>query len=259
MHKELLKNKQCSLYLIIAVIQYAESWCFCRLEESKLRSWYPVFILFNLQNKCYIMAQHQSKKMSSADQIAFARYQVYKKRLEAILKQKNPKKLSAVDTLLSKYRGREHAVYAKVCSKYGITPKPEWEPQGNPAKDTKTNSNNDSKDKDKLKLIKKQKPSKPTTSQKMKSKLQSQPKPSPKPKPQPPTKSNTSSQNNKMRNKLSALKNKRLPQNNNIKKTRQPPIRQPAKKSSPPKQKKIIVVKQEESEDDYEDDFEVKS
>ena len=36
--------------------------------------------------------------------------------------------MGMVDALLSKYRGREHSVYAKVCSKYGLTAKPEWTP-----------------------------------------------------------------------------------------------------------------------------------
>jgi len=71
-------------------------------------------------------------KPSEGDAIALQRYEHYKKRLQAILKKKNPKKVSAVDALLTKYKGREHGVYTKVCSKYGITPKPEWTPNGDP-------------------------------------------------------------------------------------------------------------------------------
>eukprot|EP01083_Nonionella_stella_P019207 53372_1 len=169
-----------------------------------------------------------SKKPSPQDKIAFERYQVYKKRLQAILKQKNPKKIGAVDALLSKYRGREHGVYAKVCSKYGITPKPEWKPNTKPLNKNKTNPPKAKSIKNQPKQIKNQKPlKKPITTQ-------SKRKPSTQP---------------QIRNKLSSLKHKRIVQKqNSIRK----PI--PPKKPSPPIPKPKQKI--EESEDDYEDDFE---
>ena len=217
----------------------------------------------------------QSKKASSEDKIAFARYQVYKKRLEAILKQKNPKKLSAVDALLAKYRGREHGVYAKVCQKYGITPKAEWTPPNDTAPKTGTSKSNSTKSspsksndtdamKEKLKKMKKQMALKKTSQRSTK------PKSAPKSKPNLNSnlnrnsnlnaKSKPKSQDNSMQNKLAALKNKRLSPNTN--KIRQP---QPPKKIIKPIpsrkviNRKVIVQKVEESEDEYEDDFEVPS
>eukprot|EP00483_Globobulimina_turgida_P008321 UN08338 len=150
--------------------------------------------------------------MSSKDKIAFARYEVYKKRLQAILKQKNPQKINAVDALLRKYRGKEHGVYAKVCSKYGITPKPEWSPNNN---------------------INRNKPMQQIKSKKLPSKCNNK---------------QTDSRQNKMKNKLSALKNKKLAKGNRSK---------IVKKTIPQiEKKKIVIQKQEESEDEYEDDFE---
>ena len=183
------------------------------------------------------------------------------------MKQKNPKKLSAVDALLRKYRGREHGVYAKVCQKYAITPKPEWVPSKN---DPPKPNNDKTAIKNKLKQMKKQmekkkpqQPAKPKSS----TKPQSKPKSNTEFKQKLVTKSKQvmkqnkpkySSQNNLMRNKLAALKNKRLSKlktKNNI--------RQPPKHMIEPSQnkkiinKKVIIQKGDESEDEYEDDFEV--
>lgn len=186
---------------------------------------------------------------------------MYKKRLQAILKQKNPKKVSAVDTILSKYRGREHAVYCKVCQKYGITPKPEWIP----AQVDSSKSNNKDKDviKNKLKQMKKQMASKKSDRQSIKQPIKpSSTKPKPKSRSKVPTKptipTKSISQSSQMKNKLAALKSKRLSKTNSITKVRQPPKN--IMKQVPSKvivSKKAVIEKAEQSEDEYEDDFEV--
>lgn len=80
------------------------------------------------------------------------------------MKQKNPKKVSAVDALLTKYRGREHGVYTKVCAKYGIKPKPEWTPDTTAKPPTSKSKKENIKDK--LKSLSKnpKKPARPTSS-----------------------------------------------------------------------------------------------
>lgn len=156
--------------------------------------------------------------MSSADELAFERYEFYKKRLQAILKKKNPKKIKAIDGLLSKYRGREHGVYVKVCAKYGITPKSEWKPKG---KQQPKKEKIKAKIKQNLKQIKKQK-----IANKAAAKLK--------------TKQKT------MNSKLLALKNPKI-NKTTIAKIKQHIIKKPipSKKESP------------ESEEEYDDDFEV--
>ena len=163
--------------------------------------------------------------MSTKDEIAFERYQFYKKRLQAILKKKNPKKIRAVDGLLSKYRGREHGVYAKVCAKYGITPKAEWKPIA--AVSIKQRK------KDKIKTNIKQNLSK-IRKQKIANKA-----------------SSSSSKPKSINNKLLSLKNKKI-NKKSIEKIKQNIIKKPKQIK-----KAIVVPKDTESEDEYEDDFEV--
>jgi len=50
----------------------------------------------------------------------------YRRRLKDIFNDHNRAKLSSVDKLLSKYKGTEHDLYEKVCSKYGIDPEDEY-------------------------------------------------------------------------------------------------------------------------------------
>jgi len=50
----------------------------------------------------------------------------YKKRLKEIFRKHNRSKVSGIDSLLSKYSGREHELYEKVCNKYGIDPEDEY-------------------------------------------------------------------------------------------------------------------------------------
>jgi len=57
-------------------------------------------------------------------------YDVYKARLTEIYQAKNPSKVSKVDQFLKKYAGKEHALYSKVCKKYGMTPKAQYTPGG---------------------------------------------------------------------------------------------------------------------------------
>eukprot|EP01084_Bolivina_argentea_P295438 508644_1 len=190
-----------------------------------------------------------SQKISSKDKIAFQRYEIYKKRLQAILKQKNPKKINAIDALLTKYRGKEHAVYVKVCGKYGIKPKPEWTP--NNKQKPNNNKINNNNIKPKTKQTKKQLIPKPPIQQ---TKLKSKPltKHSNISKKAPQSKSTikrTNLRQNKMKNNLSKLKNKKITQKSFIK----PAI---MKKQIPQIKNKIKIIKQEESEDEYEDDFE---
>ena len=164
--------------------------------------------------------------MSTEDEVAFERYQFYKKRLQAILKKKNPKKIKAVDGLLSKYRGREHGVYAKVCAKYGITPKAEWKPIA--AVSIKQRK------KDKIKTNIKQ-----NLSKIKKQKIANQ------------ASSSSSSKPKSINNKLLALKNKKI-NKKSIGKIKQNIIKKPQQIK-----RAIVVPKDTDSEDEYEDDFEV--
>lgn len=51
---------------------------------------------------------------------------VYKERLVAIYEQHSPDKLASVDSLLARAKGKEHDLYVRVCTKYGIAEEAEY-------------------------------------------------------------------------------------------------------------------------------------
>ena len=54
---------------------------------------------------------------------------VYRERLRDIYATHAPEKAKTVDTLLRRSAGKEHALYERVCEKYGLDPEDEWAPE----------------------------------------------------------------------------------------------------------------------------------
>lgn len=60
----------------------------------------------------------RKKMMTSQEKIR----DFYRTRIKKIYKERNPKKLSGLDTLLDKYRGKERDVWLSICDKYSVRP-----------------------------------------------------------------------------------------------------------------------------------------